>query len=113
LSDPVRGPFRLLLTEDAGNTWKPLPESSCPAALQGEGAFAASGTCLVTMGPNDVWFVTGGAKVARVMHSGDRGKHWTSHETPVLAGVESAGCFSIALRDPAHGVIVGGDYRKP
>jgi photosystem II stability/assembly factor-like uncharacterized protein len=34
-------------------------------------------------------------------------------ETPILAGVESAGIFSIAFRDPQHGLIVGGDYRKP
>jgi photosystem II stability/assembly factor-like uncharacterized protein len=34
-------------------------------------------------------------------------------ETPIMAGAESAGIFSIAFRDPAHGMIVGGDYRKP
>ena len=34
-------------------------------------------------------------------------------ETPVAAGVESAGIFSIAFRDKDHGMIVGGDYRKP
>jgi photosystem II stability/assembly factor-like uncharacterized protein len=33
--------------------------------------------------------------------------------TPVAAGVASAGIFSIALRDRDHGMIVGGDYRKP
>jgi hypothetical protein len=31
----------------------------------------------------------------------------------VTAGVESAGGFSVAFRDRDHGVIVGGDYRKP
>ena len=31
----------------------------------------------------------------------------------VDAGVESAGIFSIAFCDEKHGVIVGGDYRKP
>lgn len=30
-----------------------------------------------------------------------------------MAGVESAGVFSIAFRDPSHGMIVGGDYRNP
>jgi photosystem II stability/assembly factor-like uncharacterized protein len=34
-------------------------------------------------------------------------------ETPVAAGAESAGIFSIAFRDRNHGVVVGGDYRKP
>jgi len=82
-------------------------------ALPDEGAFAASGTCLVTRGENDVWFGTGGARAARVFRSGDRGKTWGVSATPLLAGAGSAGGFSIAFRDHDHGVIVGGDYRKP
>lgn len=112
-SDPVDGRFLLVVTDDGGAKWSPLPEKSRPEALPKEGAFAASGTCLVTSGENDVWFCTGGAKVARVFHSGDRGKTWTVSETPLLAGIESAGVFSIAFRDRDHGVVVGGDYRKP
>src|SRR5262249_43223758 len=46
-------------------------------------------------------------------HSGDRGKSWTVVETPMAAGVASAGIFSIAFRDREHGVIVGGDYKQP
>jgi photosystem II stability/assembly factor-like uncharacterized protein len=113
LSDPVDGRFQLLVTDDGGVKWTPLPEKSRPAALPKEGCFAASGTCLVTRGENDVWFCTGGAKAARVFRSGDRGKTWAVSETPLLAEVESAGVFSIAFRDGDHGVIVGGDYRKP
>jgi photosystem II stability/assembly factor-like uncharacterized protein len=113
LSDPVKGRFLLVVTADGGRTWKRLPEKSLPTALPNEGAFAASGTCLVTHGKNDVWFCTGGAKTARVFHSADRGQHWAVREPPVAAGVESAGIFSIAFRDKDHGLIVGGDYRKP
>jgi photosystem II stability/assembly factor-like uncharacterized protein len=112
LSDPVDGRFLLIVTED-GEKWTPLPEKSLPAALPKEGAFAASGTCLITRGEKDVWFCTGGAKAARVFRSNDRGKTWSVSETPLLAGIESAGVFSIAFRDGDHGVIVGGDYRKP
>jgi photosystem II stability/assembly factor-like uncharacterized protein len=112
LSDPVKGQFPLIATDDGGANWKPLPGKSLPAALPNEGAFAASGTCLVTYGENDVWFCTGGAKSARVFHSKDRGQNWTVSETPIIAGIESAGIFSIAFRDRNHGVIVGGDYRK-
>lgn len=111
-SDPVNGRFVLMVTDD-GEKWTPLPEKSCPEALPNEGAFAASGTCLITRGENDVWFCTGGAKVARVFHSQDRGKTWKVSETPLLAGVESGGVFSIAFRDRDHGIVVGGDYRKP
>ena len=113
LSDPVSGRFLLIVTEDGGKNWKRLPEKNLPKALPNEGAFAASGTCLVTHGKNDVWFCTGGAKTARVFHSTDRGQHWTASETPISAGIESAGIFSIAFRDRDQGVIVGGDYRKP
>lgn len=113
LSDPVNGRFQLVATDDGGEHWKLLLEKNLPEALPKEGAFAASGTCLVTRGEKDVWFCTGGARAARVFHSDDRGRTWKVSETPLLAGVESAGAFSIAFRDRDHGVIVGGDYRKP
>jgi photosystem II stability/assembly factor-like uncharacterized protein len=113
MGDAVKGRFQLIVTDDGGKNWKPLPRESLPQALPKEGAFAASGTCLVAHGENDVWLSTGGAKVARVFHSTNRGKDWAVSETPVVAGVESAGIFSIAFRDRDHGVLVGGDYRKP
>jgi len=112
MSDPVQGHFPLIATDD-GEHWKPLPANELPSALLNEGAFAASGTCLVTHGPNDVWFGTGGARVARVFHSSDRGRHWAASEARLPAGIPSAGIFSIAFRDEKHGLIVGGDYRKP
>ena len=113
LGDPVKGQFQLILTADGGASWKPLAAKTLPPALPGEGAFAASGTCLVTRGEKDVWFATGGAKSARVFRSRDRGQTWEVSETPVAAGAESAGIFSIAFRDKDHGMIVGGNYRKP
>jgi photosystem II stability/assembly factor-like uncharacterized protein len=113
LSDPVKERFQLIITDDGGTNWKRLPEKGLPQALPKEGAFAASGTCLVARGEKDVWFSTGGAKRARVFHSNDWGQNWTVSETPILAGSESAGIFSIAFRDQNHGMIVGGDYRKP
>lgn len=113
LGDPVKGRFQLILTADGGKNWKPMPAINLPPALSSEGAFAASGTCLITHGEKDAWFTTGGAKSARVFHSSNRGQDWTVHETPILAGANSAGIFSIAFRDQNYGLIVGGDYRKP
>ena len=113
LGDPVKGRFQIVATDDEGKHWMPLPEKDLPAALPGEGLFAASGTCLIARGDRDAWFVTGGAKVARVFHSIDRGRTWTGIEAPMKAGIASAGIFSIAFRDNEHGVIVGGDYTKP
>lgn len=113
MSDPVKGFYRLIVTDDGGASWKPLSPAKMPPALPNEGAFAASGTCLITQGTKDAWFVTGGSKVARVFHTTDRGMTWTAADTPILAGKESAGIFSIAFKNANEGMIVGGDYQKP
>jgi photosystem II stability/assembly factor-like uncharacterized protein len=112
-SDPVDGHFVLWTTDDGGDSWQDLHPESMPAALPNEGAFAASGTAIAVAGKNDVWFGTGGASVARVFHSSDHGKHWTAAEVPIAAGKASAGAFGVAFKDRKHGVVVGGDYRKP
>jgi photosystem II stability/assembly factor-like uncharacterized protein len=63
--------------------------------------------------PNpNIWFATGG-RAARVFHSPDRGRTWQVFSTPIVHGPDSAGIFSIAFRDPLHGVIAGGDYKHP
>lgn len=111
MSDPVDGRFRILSTSDGGRSWTVLPSRGMPAALDGEAGFAASGQCLVTSGPKDVWLATGGGAHARVLHSADRGRTWTASETPVPAGDPARGVFALAFRDRAHGVAVGGDYR--
>src|SRR5262249_31722621 len=106
LGDPVDGRFQLIATEDGGAKWKPFTPRTLPPALSGEGAFAASGTGLVTRSEANAWFVTGGARTARVFRSGDRGRNWEVSDTPVATGAASAGIFSIALRDKEHGMIV-------
>ena len=113
MSDPVDGRFVLMTTDDGGATWQPIPPARIPTAITGEGGFAASGTCLVTQGKRNIWLASGGAATARVYRSTDRGQTWTVHETPILAGIASAGIFSIAFRDSKHGLIVGGNYSKP
>jgi photosystem II stability/assembly factor-like uncharacterized protein len=111
--DPVDGRFLVLTTDDGGKSWVRRDRTSMPPALPGEGAFAASGTCLVTQGESHAWFATGGAASARVFRSADRGRSWSVAETPIAAGTASAGIFSLAFRDSDHGVAVGGDYRLP
>ncbi len=113
LGDPVEGRYTILTTDDGGKSWDRAKAEGMPPSLPDEGAFAASGTCLVTRGDRDAWFGTGGAKVSRVFRSTDRGKTWTAHETPVMASAPSAGIFSLAFQDADHGVAVGGDYKEP
>ncbi|GAA2604796.1 oxidoreductase [Streptomyces lienomycini] len=111
MSDPVDGRFRILSTSDGGRSWKVLPDRGMPAAQDGEAGFAASGQCLVSAGPRDVWLATGGAARARVLHSADRGLTWTATDAPVPAGDPARGVFALAFRDRAHGLAVGGDFR--
>ena len=100
-------------SDDGGVTWKQLPPASVPAALPNEGAFAASNSCMVVQGTSNVWFATGGAKIARVFHSGDRGKTWQVAETPMHPANASSGIFSLAFKDAKNGIAAGGDYQKP
>ena len=112
MSDPVDGRFILIKTTDGGATWKEFPNGTLSPALEGEAAFAASGTCIAVQGKSNVWFGTGGAATARVFRSTDGGMTWKVASTPIIAGNASSGVFSIAFKDARNGVIVGGDYKK-
>jgi photosystem II stability/assembly factor-like uncharacterized protein len=111
VGDPVDGRFTIIRTIDGGGTWTPVPPANIPEALPGDGAFAASGTCLVVQGSSHAWFGTGGAARARVYRSTDQGLTWAVAATPVMAGNASSGIFSLAFSDAGHGIAVGGDYR--
>lgn len=111
MSDPVDGKFRILATTDAGHHWRVLPSAGMPDAQPGEAGFAASGTCLVTAG-HTAYLASGGGAHARVYRSTDGGYHWTFVDTGV-ASSPSAGIFSLAFRDPRHGIAIGGDYLEP
>ena len=51
LGDPMGGRFVILVTRDGGDTWSEAPANSRPEAMEGEAAFAASGTSLVFANP--------------------------------------------------------------
>lgn len=111
VSDPVDGKYRILSTADGGRSWNVLPGKGMPAAQPGEAGFAASGQCLASSGPRDVWLATGGGATSRVLHSSDRGLTWTAAESTIPAGDPARGVFGLAFRDRTHGIAVGGDYR--
>jgi photosystem II stability/assembly factor-like uncharacterized protein len=113
LSDPVDNHFALFTTDDGGVSWKQIPASALPQSLPNEGAFAASNSCLTVQGEKNVWFASGGAKVARIFRSNDRGKSWSVAETPMHPANASSGIFSLAFRDAKNGIAVGGDYAHP
>jgi len=110
LGDPMDGRFALLTTSLSGRIWSFMPEVCRPLAEKGEGAFAASGTCILARAGGEAWFVTGGP-VARAFHSRDWGKTWEATALPVRSGEASFGAFSIDFLDGMTGIVVGGDYR--
>jgi len=110
LGDPVAGQFVILTTADAGQTWQ---RRKLPPALPGEGAFAASNSCLLARGKHEIWFATGGPSASRVFHSSDGGEHWEVAAAPLRHDGPAAGIFSLAFSGALHGVAVGGDYSQP
>jgi photosystem II stability/assembly factor-like uncharacterized protein len=105
-SDSVNGVFPDLRTTD-GMTWQDI-SSNMPPALPGEASFAASGTCVATQGGNNAWIATGVSSVARVLATRDGGDTWNAYATPLVSS-PSAGAFTVAFRDPWHGIVGGGD----
>jgi photosystem II stability/assembly factor-like uncharacterized protein len=110
--DPVKGRFQVYATADGGATWRQL-EGKGLDAMENEGAFAASGSCLSVAGPRDAWIVTGGAQASRVFHSSDRGASWQAASLPIPAGAPARGAFSVGFANPRLGMVAGGDYKEP
>ncbi len=101
-SDASGGRTVMLRTEDGGAHWALLPATAVPAPLTGEGAFAASGGCLVNSGSADAWVATGSPE-ARLLHSSDRGLTWAPFATPFVKG-EGAGMTATSWLDPKRGI---------
>lgn len=110
LGDPVNGQFTIFTTRDGGKNWT---RQRTPPAKDKEGAFAASGTCLVVGKAGEAWFATGGPEGARVFRTSDHGVTWTVAPTPIRNDTAAAGVFSLALADSLHAIAVGGEYTKP
>ncbi|MFZ2502475.1 MAG: oxidoreductase [Nocardioides sp.] len=108
VSDPVEGQMRMIRTTDAGRTWQQVPPEGFPAPVDGEFYFAASGTCLVTVGGHTAYLGSGGG-AARIFASRDRGRTWTVAESTLPAS-DAGGVFSLAFRAPRKGIAVGGDF---
>jgi photosystem II stability/assembly factor-like uncharacterized protein len=112
-SDSFDGRFLLVQTADGGATWTPVPAERLPPANEGEGGFAASGTCLVVAGDSSAWVGTGASEGgARVLRTTDRGLSWSVAETPIVKSA-SAGITTLAFRDTLLGAALGGDIAQP
>ena len=101
-SDAAGGRTLVLRTEDAGAHWTLLPATAVPAPLQGEGAFAASGGCVVSFGKRHGWIATGSPE-GRILRSIDAGKSWSAFATPFVHG-EGAGMTATSWLNEQRGM---------
>ena len=110
-SDSVDGDIVLIKTSD-GESWERVPTSTLPPALEGEGGFAASGTC-VTVSGDATAYVAMGVNAARILRTRDRGESWEAIATPVPHGNETSGLTTVAFLESGAGVAAGGDISTP
>jgi photosystem II stability/assembly factor-like uncharacterized protein len=106
VSDAVEGKLVILVTTDGGAHW--THPADMPDAYEGEGGFAASGTCLVTRPGGQAWIGTGNGPRARVLHSADHGWTWAADSTPLPSG-NATGITSVSFRDARNGLAFGGN----
>lgn len=106
VSDAVNGKLVILVTTDGGDHW--VHPATMPDAYEGEGGFAASGTCLVTRPGGHAWIGTGNGPRARVLYSADHGWTWAADSTPLPSG-NATGITSVSFRDLRNGMVFGGN----
>lgn len=105
--DEVDGVPFLLQTDDGGDSWSRVSAGGLPPALDGEGGFAASGTCLITGENGRAWVATGAGGRGRVLSTEDFGDTWRVVDAPVVGG-PSAGLTTIQMGPGGHGLALGG-----
>jgi photosystem II stability/assembly factor-like uncharacterized protein len=111
MADSVADRFPVLRTLD-GETWQDIGDNLPPPVPGGEYAFAASGTCVATVGKKWAWIATASTTESRILASTDQGETWNAYSQPIATDpiTGAAGVFSVDFRNPAHGVIGGGDF---
>jgi photosystem II stability/assembly factor-like uncharacterized protein len=106
--DAVDGEFYVLTTGDGGRSWRRIPPDVLPPALEGEGGFAASGSCVDTAEPGLAWIVTGNGSVPRLVRTGDAGESWSVSPLPLAEG-SGRGATTVGFRPDGLGFALGGD----
>ena len=101
----------IIITRDAGDSWKKLDCSVFSDIKASEGFFAASDTN-ISIVDDYTWIASGGIN-SRVYFSVDKGRSWQIYNTPILQGESTTGIFSIDFYDKNNGFAIGGDYTKP
>jgi photosystem II stability/assembly factor-like uncharacterized protein len=95
--------FELLLTND-GQTWIPIPPAQLPPAVAGEGAFAASNSCLAVLSPNN------GTAGELPVNAGTNGQDTTSSRAEI--GSEKNRALAPEGNDPNLWFATGGSVAR-
>lgn len=111
IGDPIEGCLSILITKDGGEHWVKKDCGSLPETEEGEAAFAASDTNIVTK-EDETWIISGGSR-SRVFYSSDKGTTWEVYNTPIVQGLATQGAYSMDFYDRKRGIIYGGDYTSP
>ncbi|WP_411280838.1 WD40/YVTN/BNR-like repeat-containing protein [Gemmatimonas sp.] len=109
-SDASGGRTNILHTENDGVSWRLLAPSVVPGPLPSEGAFAASGLCVVHGDARTVFIATG-SPGARLLRSRDGGRTWDVENTPFTRGTV-AGLTGLAFKDGQTGLVVAADINR-
>lgn len=110
--DSFQGQHFLLKSADAGHSWSRVDPVLLPNAGEGEGGFAASGTCISMLPDGRAWIATGAGGHSNILYTSDFGASWSATESPLIKG-SAAGITSIRISGSGEGIIVGGDLAQP
>lgn len=108
VGDPIEGFFQFLIQDDDKN-WKRIDRQLIPESLISEAPFAASNSNISYI-DNQICIITGGKSGSRIYRSSDYGKHWNVYPTPLIAGAQMTGGFSLDFDDPKYGIASGGNW---
>ena len=100
----VAGRTTILRTTDGGDHWNVLPVTSVPAPLKGEGGFASSNSCAISVDRKHGW-IAASEPGARVFRTDDAGATWSiaAASTPFVHDSQ-AGITGLSFRDTRHGI---------
>jgi len=113
IGDPLKAHFDTSLVN--ANS---IEETAACSANGGEAAFAASNSSAFLFDEHLYVLVTGGkggprALLSPLLNGRASGEDCKAVPLPLASRSDSAGAFSVFFRDRQHGVVVGGDYKKP